>query len=129
MLNPLFHGPAGAIAVVILIAFSAPVLLVLIVTRHRRAVAALRHQTALELAQRGVPVPPELLGDVGGNRRITDLRNGLVLSCTGVGAIAFALTLPQHPAWGIGLIPLFAGLGYIVTWLLSDREKSSRDHG
>lgn len=104
-----------------------PVLLVLIVLRYRRSVAELRHRTALELAQRGVTVPPELLVDLGPGRRYSDLRNGLVLIGIGLGAIAFAFTLPHHPTWGIGLIPLFAGLGFLATWLVSRPGSSSSD--
>jgi hypothetical protein len=107
--------------------FSA-VALVLIVSRHRQALAAMKHKTALELLQRGVVLPPGLLADVGPGRRYTDLRNGLVLAATGAGVIAFAFTLRRHELWGLGLIPLFAGLGYIATWLLTKPGKSSDDH-
>jgi hypothetical protein len=106
-----------------------PVALVLIVTRHRQALIALRHKTGIELAQRGVPLPRELLQDMDASRRYSDLRNGLVLASTGIGVIAFTLTLfgsDAHRFWALGLIPLFAGLGYFATWLLT-RPKSSSD--
>lgn len=102
--------------------------LVLIVSRHRRAIEALRHQTALEALQRSVALPPRLLGETGLDRRDTDLRNGLVLVGIGAGIIAFAFTLREHDAWGLGLIPLFAGLGYVATWVLTRRGQSPGDH-
>jgi hypothetical protein len=105
----------------------AAVALVILVTRHRQAVIAIKHQTALELLQRGVNLPPGLLGNMGNGWRHSDLRNGLVLATTGSGAVAFAFTLPHHPLWGLGLIPLSAGIGYFATWLLTRPGKSSGD--
>jgi hypothetical protein len=118
---------ALGVAASLLFFCSAVVAIVLIVSRHRRVQAALEHKTVLELAQRGVPLPPQLLADTGVSRLYNDLRTGLVLSALGIGAIAFALTLPRHPAWGLGLIPLFAGLGYILTWLLGKPQQSPSD--
>jgi hypothetical protein len=118
-----------AVALTLLFVSSAVVAIVLIVSRHRREQATLQHKTAVELAQRGLPLPPQLLADTSISRLYSDLRTGLVLTALGVGAIAFALTLPRHPAWGLGLIPLFAGLGYILTWLLGKPQPSSSDRG
>jgi pimeloyl-ACP methyl ester carboxylesterase len=121
-----FAMPLG-VALSLLFFCAAVVAIVLIVSRHRRAQAALQHKTALELAQRGLPLPPHLLADTGVSRLYSDLRTGLVLTALGAGAIAFALTLPNHPAWGLGLIPLFAGLGYLLTYLVGRAQQSSRD--
>ena len=129
---PFDQGPPAyamvIIALCVLIVCAVPVALVLIVSRHRRSVLALRHKTVLELAQRGVPVSPEILMETGDGREHGDLRNGLVLAATGAGVIAFALTLRDHQYWGIGLIPLFAGLGYFATWLINRPGKSSDGH-
>ena len=102
-----------------------PLAILLVVLRHRRAIGALKQKTVLALLERGVAVPPELLVDALATTRDGDLRRGLVLSLTGVGAIVFALTLPRHDAWGLGLLPLFAGLGYLITWLLEKRNGSA----
>jgi hypothetical protein len=118
---------ALAISLTLLCVCSAVVAIVLIVSHHRRAQATLEHKTALELAQRGLPLPPQLLADAGMSRLYSDLRTGLVLTATGTGAIAFAFTLPFHPAWGLGLIPLFAGLGYLITYLVGRPQQSSSD--
>ena len=104
-----------------------PLAILLVVLRHRRAIGALKQKTVLALLERGVAVPPELLVDALATTRDGDLRRGLVLSLTGVGAIVFALTLPRHDAWGLGLLPLFAGLGYLATWLLERRNGSASD--
>jgi Domain of unknown function (DUF6249) len=104
-----------------------PLAIVFLVLRHRRSMAALRQKAILELLEHGATVPPELLADSSTTRE-ADLRRGLVLSCTGLGAIAFAMTLPSHEEWGFGLLPLFAGLGYLITWRLSKSTESADHH-
>lgn len=115
------------VLIVLLLLCLTPLAILLVVLRHRRAIAVLKQKTVLELLERGAAVPPELLSDTSMITRDGDLRRGLVLSFTGVGAIMFALTLPRHDAWGIGLLPLFAGLGYLVTWLLEKRNGSANN--
>jgi hypothetical protein len=115
------------VLIVLLLLCLTPLAILLVVLRHRRAIAVLKQKTVLELLERGAAVPPELLSDTSMTTRDGDLRRGLVLSLTGVGAIVFALTLPRHDAWGIGLLPLFAGLGYLVTWLLEKRNGSANN--
>jgi hypothetical protein len=115
------------VLIVLLLLCLTPLAILLVVLRHRRAIAVLKQKTVLELLERGAAVPPELLADTSMTTRDGDLRRGLVLSFTGLGAIMFALTLPRHDAWGIGLLPLFAGLGYLVTWLLEKRNGSANN--
>jgi hypothetical protein len=116
-----------SVLIVLLLLCLTPLAILLVVLRHRRAIAALKQKTVLELLERGAAVPPEMLADASMTTRDGDLRRGLVLSLTGVGAILFALTLPRHDEWGLGLLPLFAGLGYLITWLLDRRSGSAND--
>ena len=116
-----------SVLIVLLLLCLTPLAILLVVLRHRRAIAALKQKTVLELLERGAAVPPEMLADASMTTRDGDLRRGLVLSLTGVGAILFALTLPRHDEWGLGLLPLFAGLGYLATWLLERRNGSAND--
>jgi hypothetical protein len=102
-----------------------PIVIVVIVLRHRRAMAVDKQRTILELAGKGVPIPTELLQDSPQKPGVGDLRRGLILSGAGIGAIIFAFTLPEHAEWGIGLLPLFVGLGYLATWLCTRSERSS----
>jgi hypothetical protein len=105
-----------------------PVVIVLIVLHHRRSMAALKQKAILELVERGSPVPPAFLSSAPTTTLHDELRRGLVLSFTGIGAIAFAFTLPKHEEWGLGLLPLFAGLGYLITWRLSRRREVPSNH-
>jgi hypothetical protein len=120
------HAIEGIIAVLgLTLILLIPVAIVVIVLRHRRDMAAQKQKTILELVTKGSPLPPGLLVDSPQKPGIGDLRRGLILSGAGIGAIIFAFTLPDHEEWGIGLLPLFVGLGYLATWLLTRPEKSS----
>jgi len=125
-INPLMEmiGPILIITVLVL----APIIITHLALRHRRQETDARLRAALDFAQRGQPVPPGVLM-VQPVRRpgISDLRAGTVLSTFGVGAVLFALTLPRHVAWGLGLLPLFAGIGFLITWKLG--QKNSSENG
>jgi hypothetical protein len=123
--NPMAFNPNMLIVLPLLCL--TPLAILVVVLRHRQAIAALKQKTLLELLERGAAVPPELLADASMSARGGDLRRGLVLSLTGIGAIVFAWTLPRHNEWGLGLLPLFAGLGYLITWLLEKRNGSATD--
>jgi uncharacterized protein DUF6249 len=116
-------GLAPAVAVM---AFMfAPVAIVYFVLRHRRDVTAMKLKAAADFTERGAAVPFELLLERPKKPGYSDLRIGMVLTCIGVGAVIFAFTLPKHSLWGIGLLPLFAGIGYLITWTLSYRAAAS----
>ena len=92
--------------------------IVFVVLRHRRSVTELKLKAVADLAERGNAVPFDLIFAKPRSRQNSDLRIGMVLASTGIGALLFAFTLPVHPAWGLGLLPLFAGLGYLITWMI-----------
>lgn len=106
----------------------APVLIVLIVLRYRRLQAQARYDTLLQLADKGVDLTAQLLLEPP----VADLerRRALVLIGTGLGLIAMFLVLPGQldsglsisRLWGIGLLPLMIGAGYLASWWLSRRE-------
>lgn len=107
---------------------STPVVIVLLVLRHRRDVTAMKLKAVAEFADRGATVPFELLLSAG-KPGDSDLRVGTVLTAIGVGAVLFAFTLPRHELWGLGLLPLFAGIGFLISWGLSDRSATLRKDG
>ncbi len=111
-----------------LIMMMAPVLVVLILLRYRYQQTQARYQTMLQLADKGVELPPQLL--VEPNLVYSERRRALVLIGGGLGMMAMFLTLPGHldnglgvgSLWGIGLLPLMIGLGYLASWWLNQRE-------
>jgi hypothetical protein len=105
-----------------------PVLILLILMRHRAAMTKERYQTLLQLADKGLELPHELL--VEPLPADTDRRRALVLMSAGFGLITMFVALPiefesgQRLAslWGIGLLPLMIGLGYLASWWLNRRD-------
>jgi hypothetical protein len=105
----------------------APVLLVLILMRYRYLQAQARYQTLVQLADKGVELSPQLLLEPPAAD--TDRRRALVLIGGGLGITLMFLALPGEldsgrsvgSLWGIGLLPLMTGLGYLTSWWLNRR--------
>ena len=112
-----------------LVVMAAPVLVVLILLRHRSQQTQARYRTLLQLADKGAALPPELL--VEPNVVYSERRRALVLIGAGLGLMAMFLALPGqldnglslHSLWGLGLLPLMIGLGYLTSWWLNRREQ------
>jgi hypothetical protein len=110
-----------------LIMFSAPVLIVLIVLRYRYQQSQARYRTLLQLADKGVVLPTELL--VEPQVAFSERRRALVLISSGIGLMLTLLALPGqldnghsiHELWGLGLLPLMTGLGYLASWWFNQR--------
>ena len=103
----------------------APVLILLIFMRYRTELTKERYRTLLQLAEKGVDLPHGLLAEP--HPANSDRRRALVLVGGGLGLMAMFLALPfqfhsgQHIAslWGLGLLPLMIGLGYLASWWLN----------
>jgi hypothetical protein len=110
-----------------LIVMMAPVLIVLIALRYRYRQTQARYQTLLLLADKGVDLPAQLL--VEPQVAYCERRRALVLIGGGLGLMMMVLALPgeldngQRIAglWGLGLLPLMTGLGYLASWWLNRR--------
>ncbi|HEX4303465.1 MAG TPA: DUF6249 domain-containing protein [Rhizomicrobium sp.] len=105
----------------------APVAAILILLRYRYLQTQARYQMLLQLADKNVTLPPELLADP--HVAHSDLRRALVLISSGLGLSALFLALPLQLAsgqnvsslWGLGLLPLMTGFGYLASWWLNRR--------
>jgi hypothetical protein len=112
-----------------LVVMAAPVAIVLVLLRYRRQQTQARYQTLLQLADKGVALPPQLL--VEPSVAHLERRRALVLIGAGLGLMAMFLSLPDppdygpsaHGLWGLGLLPLMIGLGYLASWWLNRREQ------
>ena len=100
-----------------LVSFALPVLLVGMILWFKHRKLRMTHETIARLAERGLPVPPELLAPVGNPR--TGLRSGLVLLALG---IALAVFLEEVGApWSIGLIPGLMGTALVIAAFIESR--------
>ena len=105
-----------------------PVTILLIFLSYRTKTTKERYRTLLQLAEKGVELPHELLAEH--RAADADRRRALVLMGGGLGLIAMFLALPFElhngqkisSLWGVGLLPLMIGLGYLATWWLNRRE-------
>lgn len=103
----------------------APVLIVLIFLRYRYVQTEARYRTLLQLAEKGVALPAELL--IEPHTAYSERRRALVLISSGLGLMAMFSALPfeldrgvsVHGLWGLGLLPLMTGLGYLASWWLN----------
>jgi len=110
-----------------LVVMMAPVLIALIMLRYRYMQTQARYQTLLQLADKGVQPPPQLL--VEPHVAYCERRRALVLIGSGLGLMTMFLALPGHldnglgigSLWGLGLLPLMTGLGYLASWWLNQR--------
>lgn len=104
-----------------------PVLILLIMLRYRYRQTQARYQALLQLAEKGVELPPQLL--VEPQVVYCERRRALVLIGAGLGLMAMFLALPgqlddgqrMSGLWGLGLLPLMVGLGYLASWWLNRR--------
>jgi hypothetical protein len=104
----------------------APVLVALIVLRYRARQTQARYRTLLQLVDKGVDLPQQLL--VEPRLAYCERRRALVLIGSGLGLMLMFQALPRELGqgvrglWGLGLLPLMTGLGYLASWWLNRRE-------
>ncbi len=104
-----------------------PVLITALVLQYRRRRAELRYHFLMQLAESGVPLPATLPGEA--TPQSCDRRRALVLLSGGLGlsATLWSLPLQYHVGrplselWGLGILPIALGLGYLTNWLLNRR--------
>jgi hypothetical protein len=81
------------------------------------------HETVRLMVEKGQPLPPEIFRE---NHRSSTpasaLRKGIFWTAIGVGLTGYLL-VSSSGNWGVGLIPLCIGLGYLLAWKLETNSK------
>lgn len=103
-----------------MVSFGLPVVLVAVILYYKHRKLRLTHETIARLAEKGLPVPPELLEPP--KRADAGLRRGLVLLALGI-ALAFFFLEVGGP-WSIGLIPGLMGVALLIAWSIERRKES-----
>lgn len=95
------------------------------------------HETIRRMVEAGIPVPPELiaqigLGDASAQKKSwtpeTNLRGGLINLGAGTGLmIFFGVFIPNPGLWAVGAIPFFLGVALLVAWWIETRKHPSND--
>ena len=115
-------GGIVALLAVILI-FGTPIIIVVAILMHRSQRTRRIHQTVVALAEKGLPIPPELFVDKPPADNGSPLNKGVILIAVGLGLTIFFLSVPgRHAPWGVGMIPLLIGVGYLIVWKLEGRK-------
>jgi len=116
-----------AVLIIPLITMLAPILIVSTVMRYRSRQIQARYNLLLQLADKGVVLPEPLL--IEPRVVYCERRRALTLIGGGIGLISMFLAMPFRMAdgssvgqlWGLGLLPLMVGLGYLASWWLNNR--------
>jgi hypothetical protein len=109
--------------VAVILTFLTPVLIVVVVHLSFLRRLRLQQETALKLAEKGQPVPPELFMEP--RRRRSDLSSGLSLIGVGLGLVLGFYFAGEEEAIGFALIPFFVGAGRLIAWKL-ERDKTGQ---
>lgn len=112
------HSVALVAILAIVTGFLLPLMLVALLLYYKHRRARMIHETVAKLAEKGLPVPPELLEPP--RRGHAGLRGGLVLVALGI-ALSFFFA-GWGPGWSIGLIPGLMGVALLVAWKIENRR-------
>ena len=91
-----------------------PIGIVFIALTFAQKFQARKHETIVNLLEKGLPVPPELLRPT--RREGSSLMRAMTLIGVGVGVTAFlsAMFGLAHGLWASGLIPLSIGIAQLI---------------
>ena len=105
-----------------LASFGLPLLVIAIILVYKHHRNRLHQETILRLAEKGLPVPPELLQPPV---RSPSPKGGLVLLALGIALSVFFWD--QGQPWSIGLIPGLMGVALLVAWKIDSRQSGRHD--
>lgn len=118
---------AVVVVVALMAAFGMPMIVVALVLHYKTRKDRLVHETILSLAEKGVPIPPELIVTPQAPpvrvRVRSDLKTGILVLAAGAG-ISLYFFESNTQAVSLGFIPMLIGLGYIVAWKIEKPPKS-----
>ena len=99
------------------VSFGLPLAIVAVILIYKHRKAQLNHETILRLAEKGLPIPPELMEPP--RRGNAGLRGGLVLLALGIALSVFFAG--WGPGWSIGLIPGLMGAALLIAWKIENK--------
>lgn len=105
-----------------MVSFGLPLLLVAVILYYKHRKLRITHETIARLAEKGLPVPPELI-EPPPRSQYSGLRGGLVLIALGLGLAIFFWQMGVP--WSIGLIPGLMGVALLIAWSI-ERGKPSK---
>src|SRR5437899_11961615 len=80
----------------VILLFSTPVVIVIAILLHKAQRTKRIHETVVELAEKGLPIPPDLFVDKPPEDARSPLHKCIVLIAVGIGLTNFYLTIPDR---------------------------------
>lgn len=117
-----------------IVALMIPIVAIVMGIQSKMRREQLLHETLRQLADKGQPLPPELMAQLTGepvdraeaHRRAmtTSLQVGAVNFAAGLGlSLMFYLMKPGSWLWAIGCLPGFIGLALMAVWWFDARSR------
>lgn len=131
--------PDGAAAMALMIpilgilgVFFAPMVVVIVIVwlsyRHRQSKEQRNHETIRQMIEKGMEIPPNIsFGEAPETG--SPLSRGLKFMGIGAGLSVFFLVMGMGNLAGIGAIPLFIGLAYVLIWHLEKNKTETGKQG
>jgi hypothetical protein len=115
---------AGAVIAIValVVTFGSPIIIVASVLLYRMRKTRLVHDTILKLAEKGVPIPPELIAAPQRDIPKSDLKTGIILLSAGAGLMLFFYEVGAPSS--LAAIPTLMGIGYLVAWKIEKSKQS-----
>ena len=109
------HAASEAVALLVPTGFFICVAVVAaIAARAHQRYTAEQHQTLRAMIDKGLQIPPHLLGEQRTPNPRRDIRRGIFLICLGVGMATFLWAVDGPDTGALGLIPALVGVGYLI---------------
>jgi hypothetical protein len=107
------------------VAILMPIAVVLIALTFAHKFQERKHETIVNLLEKGLPVPTELLRPT--RREGSAFMRAMTLTGVGVGVTAFLLAMfgLEHGLWASGLIPLAIGVAQLIALKLEPARRES----
>lgn len=121
-----FDSMKGLVALLaVTLVFGTPIIIVIAILVHKARRTQRIHQTVVALAEKGLPIPPDIFIDRPPADSASTLHKGVILIAVGLGLSVFFLSMTErHAPWGVGMIPLLIGVGYLIVWKLERKDKA-----
>lgn len=123
--------PFGVAIMGIIGVFIAPAIVAIIVVwlvfRHKGKKEEMKFDTLKLMVEKGVPIPEDFSFMEPPPAPGASLRRGLILIALSLGIVAFFLVVNAPEGTGLGAIPFFIGLAYLLIWYLERNKTLSSD--
>ena len=104
------------------------IIVVWLVFRNKGKKEEMKFDTLKLMVEKGVPIPEDFSFMEPPPAPGASLRRGLILIALGLGIVAFFLIVNSPEAAGLGAIPLFIGLAYLLIWCLERNKNPQSDN-